>query len=197
MVDILSADQHMADVLRLKTGNDPQQRGLAASRRPKQRHELAVTDIQRNLSQDLRFAEALYDAIDNDLRHLQRSPGWLLYRMPRKSGEVRVISYRALRDVSVSVPGCVSPGSDCKARDQNRFSARTRALSSRLATERLGSDSAQQLTSVSTIASCATRLLIASGRYFVSLAAVCRTTSQCRCNGAFPSRVMPMVRAPA
>ena len=55
-------------------------------------------------------------------------------------------------------------GADDDGPHQNLLDASTRALSCRRAIERLASASAQHETSVSMIASWATRLLIASGR---------------------------------
>ena len=57
--DVAPADQHAAGALRLQPGDDAQQRGLAAARRPEQRHELAVGDVELTLSQRRHRAERL------------------------------------------------------------------------------------------------------------------------------------------
>ena len=47
--DVLAALHDRAGVLRLEPGDDPQQRGLAAARRPEKRHQLAAVDGERDV----------------------------------------------------------------------------------------------------------------------------------------------------
>jgi hypothetical protein len=59
VVDRSLADYHLALVVLLETGDDAQQRALAASGGADQCQELAVGNVQRNAVQDLRIAKRL------------------------------------------------------------------------------------------------------------------------------------------
>ena len=69
VVDPPLADMDVAGGRRLQPGDDPQQGGLAAARRPEDDEKLAVGDLDRDLLQDLDAAEALDDVGDGDLSH--------------------------------------------------------------------------------------------------------------------------------
>ena len=63
---ILAVEQHTPAVGRLEPCDDAQQRGLAAARRPEQRHELARTDLEADVTECREVAELLSDASDVD-----------------------------------------------------------------------------------------------------------------------------------
>ena len=67
--DGLLANQHLALVLALEAGDDPQQCGLAATGRTDEREELAVGDIERDSLDDLDGTERLGDLPEFDARH--------------------------------------------------------------------------------------------------------------------------------
>ena len=52
----------------LKPSNDAQQRRLAATRRPKERHQLAIRKIERDVIQRFEGAKRLVDAANDDKR---------------------------------------------------------------------------------------------------------------------------------
>ena len=57
----LAVDQDVAPVDILEPGDGAQGRGLAATRRPEQHHELAVPDLQVELPDDVVVAEVFLD----------------------------------------------------------------------------------------------------------------------------------------
>src|SRR5579859_7075454 len=61
---VAAIEQHLAGIGKLKTGEDAQQRGLAGSRRPQQRHQLAFLDLQRNIAERGKPAEGLMNIAD-------------------------------------------------------------------------------------------------------------------------------------
>ncbi len=63
------ADDDAAAVELVETRDLPQQRRLAATRRPEDRHELAVADVERDFVERAERAERLGDAIDDQSRH--------------------------------------------------------------------------------------------------------------------------------
>jgi hypothetical protein len=67
-VDRLPFDQHVAFALAQQAGDDPQQRGLAATRRTEQRHQLAGHDGQRHVVHRQRAAVAVCDALERQRR---------------------------------------------------------------------------------------------------------------------------------
>ena len=75
--DVAAADQHAPAGLLFQAGKGAQQRGLAAAGRSKQRDELAVAHIQRDVAQRGLRAEGLVDGFDADVGH-QSVPliGW-------------------------------------------------------------------------------------------------------------------------
>jgi hypothetical protein len=64
--DVLPADQHAAGVGVLETSEDPQCGGLAAARRPEQRHELARRHVEVEAVERPNAAEAAAQAIQPD-----------------------------------------------------------------------------------------------------------------------------------
>ena len=58
-VNALAADKNLAVVRRFESGDKPQDRGLTAPRRAEQDAEFAVGDVEGNLFQNIRGAEAL------------------------------------------------------------------------------------------------------------------------------------------
>ena len=67
--DVAAVDLDRAVADRLQSGDDPQQRGLAAARRPHQHQELAIADGEIDVLQHLHGAEGLCDVVDRDRCH--------------------------------------------------------------------------------------------------------------------------------
>src|SRR5262249_24717901 len=63
MVDGFAVEQHAALALPDKTGNDAQQRGLAAARRPEQRDELPARNVEIDVAHGDDLAEAMADVL--------------------------------------------------------------------------------------------------------------------------------------
>src|SRR6185437_3576909 len=74
IVDDAPINAKLAAAYRLEPGDHPQQRRLAASRRPDQNDEFAVLDVDRNAVNDLRAAKALAHVGDFDRGHIRSSP---------------------------------------------------------------------------------------------------------------------------
>ena len=63
---IRAVKQDLAAGGRLKPAQQAQKRGLAAARRAQQRDELALADVEVDIVEDLRIAEALSYVLDLD-----------------------------------------------------------------------------------------------------------------------------------
>ena len=61
---VFTFEQHGAAIGRLQSGDDPQQRGLAASRRTEQRHELARAHFEAHVAERREAPERLADVPD-------------------------------------------------------------------------------------------------------------------------------------
>ena len=76
--DVAPGHPDAAGAVRLEPGDDAQQRGLAAARRPEEADELALGDLQIDVAQRGEAAEILADAFESEIRrqlkNLQR-PG--------------------------------------------------------------------------------------------------------------------------
>src|ERR1700730_6124148 len=70
LVDDLPINEHLAGGRLLQAGNDAQERGLSASRRSKQHHELAVARLQADAVDGIHASERLPDLVDSDRGHL-------------------------------------------------------------------------------------------------------------------------------
>ena len=73
--DAPAIDRDLAAVRHQEAGNQVEQRGLAAARRPEQRHQLAAADQQRQLVERGGLAEAFRDAVEPDRDGLAVQPG--------------------------------------------------------------------------------------------------------------------------
>ena len=67
-IDPLVAQADGAGIGPLETGDDAQQRRLAAARRSEQRQDLAGSDLERDAFEDRLVAEALGDALEPERR---------------------------------------------------------------------------------------------------------------------------------
>ena len=67
---ILAVEGDLAGIRPVEAGDDPQQRGLAGARRPEQRQQLAVADLQIDIVERGELAEFLDDVFDFN-RHLE------------------------------------------------------------------------------------------------------------------------------
>ena len=63
---VLAMEEDRASVGRLQAGDDPQEGGLTGTGRAEQRHQLAGLDLQADLLERLKRAEALADITDFD-----------------------------------------------------------------------------------------------------------------------------------
>ena len=61
---VLAVERHLAGVRPVEAGDDPQQRGLARPRRPEQRQQLAVGDLQIDAVERGEGAEPLDEVPD-------------------------------------------------------------------------------------------------------------------------------------
>jgi hypothetical protein len=66
----LAVEPHLARVRRLEPGQDAQDRALAAARRPEQRDERAVLDLEADVVDGDEVAEAFVEMFDSDV-HVQ------------------------------------------------------------------------------------------------------------------------------
>src|ERR1700738_3299891 len=66
LVDELPINAHLAGGWLLQAGNDAQERGLSASRRSKQHHELTVARLQADAVDGIHAPERLPDLVDSD-----------------------------------------------------------------------------------------------------------------------------------
>ena len=74
----LAIDEDVARVDILQPGNGAQRRGLAATGRPEEHHELPVLDRQIELSDDVNGTEVFLDVPEDDLGHeVTMIPGWV------------------------------------------------------------------------------------------------------------------------
>src|SRR5262249_40007915 len=74
-VDDTTANGDRPGVLSFETGDDAEQRGLAAAEWPHQGQDLAIRNIERDAAQDRRAAEALPNVTCFDRRHIGSLPG--------------------------------------------------------------------------------------------------------------------------
>src|SRR5262249_40332241 len=81
---------HGAEIGNLETGDEPQQRGLAATRRPEHREELAVRDREAHILDRARRAEALGDLVEAYARHGTTPSGRLRPRRPARAASASV-----------------------------------------------------------------------------------------------------------
>jgi phenol 2-monooxygenase len=63
---VLAAKEDLPRVGAFQPGDDAQQRGFAAARRPQQRHQFAAADVQADVAQGLEVAELLADVLNVD-----------------------------------------------------------------------------------------------------------------------------------
>ena len=66
---VLAVDQDLPAGDVLKSGDQAQQRGLAAAGRPDEHHEGAVLDIQIGILDDVDRPERFADSLERDLAH--------------------------------------------------------------------------------------------------------------------------------
>ena len=64
VADVGAVEAQLAAALAFQPGNDAQQRGLAGTGRPEQRHHLAGSNIERDIVQYLGATEGLVDAVN-------------------------------------------------------------------------------------------------------------------------------------
>ena len=72
--DVFVLVKDRARVGRFQPGDDPQQRGLARPRRPEQRQQRALLDIQADVVERHEIAEALGDVLDGNAHATTCSP---------------------------------------------------------------------------------------------------------------------------
>ena len=68
--NVAAADLDTSGVWLFQPGDQPQRRRLAGTRRSEQHDELAVADGKIQVGDRLRFAEALAQPLENDVRHV-------------------------------------------------------------------------------------------------------------------------------
>ena len=61
---VLAVERNLAGIGPVQPGDDPQQRGLARARRPEQRQQLAVGDLEIDVVERGKRAELLHDVPD-------------------------------------------------------------------------------------------------------------------------------------
>ena len=113
--DVLAVEPDRARRRLLEAGDQPQGRRLAAARRPEQREELPLPDLQRHVLDRLEVAEVLADAfqLDRELRHASLLPVSTpipLSRRPSRRGTSTAIAMKAADTTSMSVPMALMVG---------------------------------------------------------------------------------------
>ncbi len=106
---VLAAEEDSAMARHLESGQDAQQRGLAATRWSEQREELALVDVERQSVDRREFAEAFGDALEPHQRRVRRVRPWrevaLQSRSFRPAGRARPISHLRLRFALFAIIG--------------------------------------------------------------------------------------------
>jgi len=70
VADVTAVDQDLAAGDILKSGDQPQQRGLAASRRSDENHKGAILDVEIGILDDVDRPERFADSLKRNLAHV-------------------------------------------------------------------------------------------------------------------------------